>query len=399
MEFYAINLYFYASLLLPLHKETTAARLCLPGTLHIMTDRFHRIFSFLLVALTTATLVSCSDDSKTPDRVQKIARLDRMTYAYPKMDAARRSSLRDSLAPELSALVKVMELDSTANDEAILAWSDTQPVKIFSPLVDKAFPTLDSLEHTLGGIVGNAGDNGLKIPRYRFATVVWGKPKSIVFADSVALIALNHYLGSDSPAYANWPLYIRQQKRPELLPYDIAEAMVATAYPYKPSDAHKAKPRQEVETDPYDESTADDIPDMVIEPDGMLLNRMLYEGALVYAKTRLVPDADVTLALGFTPEQMRDVVANEEFAWNKIVSGKMLYSTDPELHDRLFNLLPNSAPISPQAPGRALRYIALQIVRAYVDGHKDVTLDFLLSPAFYNAPNTLREAGYTPAKK
>lgn len=174
---------------------------------------------------------------------------------------------------------------------------------------------------------------------------------------------------------------------------------MATAYPYKPSDAHKAKPRQEVETDPYDESTADDIPDMVIEPDGTLLNRMLYEGALVYAKTRLVPDADVTLALGFTPEQMRDVVANEEFAWNKIVSGKMLYSTDPELHDRLFNLLPNSAPISPQAPGRALRYIALQIVRAYVDGHKDVTLDFLLSPAFYNAPNTLREAGYTPAKK
>ena len=47
MEFYAINLYFYASLLLPLHKETTAARLCLPGALHIMTDRFHRIFCII----------------------------------------------------------------------------------------------------------------------------------------------------------------------------------------------------------------------------------------------------------------------------------------------------------------------------------------------------------------
>lgn len=398
MEFYAINLYFYASLLLPLHKETTAARHCLPGALHIMTKNFLRIFSFLFVALTAATLISCSDDNKTPDRVQKIARLDRATYAYPGMDAARRSALRDSLAPELTALVKVMELGQTANDEAILAWSDTQPVRIFSPLVGKAFPTLDSLEHTLGGIVGNVGDNGLKIPHYRFATVVWGKPKSIVFADSVALIALNHYLGPDSPAYANWPLYIRQQKRPELLPYDIAEAMVATSYPYQPADAHTARPRQAVETDPYDESTADDIPDMVIEPDGTLLNRMLYEGALVYAKTQLVPDADVTLALGFTPEQMRDVAANEEYAWNKIVSGKMLYSTDPELHDRLFNLLPNSAPISPQAPGRALRYIALQIVRAYVDGHKDVTLEYLLSPAFYNGANTLRESGYTPTK-
>ena len=49
-------------------------------------------------------------------------------------------------------------------------------------------------------------------------------------------------------------------------------------------------------------------------------------------------------------------------------------------------------------PGRALRYIGLQIVRSYVNGHKDVKLEYLLSPAFYNNANTLRDAAYTPAK-
>lgn len=346
-----------------------------------------------------AAAMSCSGDKEKEDyREQKIVRLDRLTYEYPKMDAARRSSVRDSFGTELTALVRVMGLGDRASDEAILVWADTQPVKIFSPLVDKEFPNLDELEKALGKIIGNAEESGLKIPHYSYATVVWGKPKSIIFADSVVLIALNHYLGPGNPAYANWPEYIRNQKRRELLPYDITEAIVATNYPYQPADARPAAAKPAVVTDPEDQSTADDIPDFEPVSDGTLLNHLLYEGALAYAKTQLVPDADVTLALGFTPDQMRDIVANEEYTWNKIVSGKMLYSTDPELHGRLFNLLPNSAPISPQAPGRALRYIGLQIVRSYVNGHKDVKLEYLLSPAFYNNANTLRDAAYTPAK-
>ena len=118
-----------------------------------------------------AAAMSCSSD-KEDDREQKIIRLDRLTYEYPKMDAARRSSVRDSFGTQLTALVRVMGLGDRASDEAILAWADTQPVKIFSPLVDKAFPNLDELEKTLGKIIGNAEESGLKIPHYSYATVV-----------------------------------------------------------------------------------------------------------------------------------------------------------------------------------------------------------------------------------
>ena len=250
-----------------------------------------------------AAAISCSGD-KEDDREQKIVRLDRLTHEYPKMDAARRSSVRDSFGTELTALVRVMGLGDRASDEVILAWADTQPVKIFSPLVDKEFPNLDELEKALGKIIGNAEESGLKIPHYSYATVVWGKPKSIIFADSVVLIALNHYLGPENPAYANWPEYIRNQKRRELLPYDITEAIVATNYPYQPADARPAAAKPAVVTDPDDQSTADDIPDFEPVSDGTLLNRLLYEGALAYAKTQLVPDADVTLALA---EELREL--------------------------------------------------------------------------------------------
>ena len=107
----------------------------------------HRIFFILPVVAMAAAAMSCSGDKEKEDyREQKIVRLDRLTYEYPKMDAARRSSVRDSFVTELTALVKVMGLGDRASDEAILAWADTQPVKIFSPLVDKEFPNLDELE-------------------------------------------------------------------------------------------------------------------------------------------------------------------------------------------------------------------------------------------------------------
>lgn len=362
-----------------------------------MTKYFRRLSSALLGIAMSLAVLSCSDDKETAP--VRIARLDRITYDYPTMTNEQHTVVCDSLAPELSALLTAVGLDTQVDNEAILAWADTQPVKIFAPLVEKKFPNLDTLEHTLGAIIDNADKNSLTIPHYRFASIVWGNPKSIAFVDTVALIALNHYLGPEHPAYANWPEYVRNQKRPELLPYDITEAIVATSHPYKPTNASTANNKPAVAAEPNNQLTADDIPDMTIESDGTLLNRLLYEGALVYAKTRLVPDADLASALGFSADQLRDVVANEEYTWNKIVAEKMLFSTDPELHGRLFNLLPNSAPISPQAPGRALRYIGLKIIQAYVDSHNDVKLDFLLSPEFYNGANTLREANYTPAKK
>lgn len=319
-----------------------------------------------LFCLSCIAVYSCSDD-KPDHNPRHITRLDRAMSDYRNMDSLSRADVLDSLNTEISALLEVVELDSTC-DRTAMMWSSSLPVRIFSPMTDSVFADISGIEDTLGIIIRNAEKEGLAVPERKYAAVAWGKDQSIIFNGDVALIALNHYLGPDSKAYEGWPAYKRENKRRAMLPYDIAEALVATVYPY--------------------------IPD---QNNDNVLSRMLYEGALTQAKMRLVPDASLANALGFSDTQLRDIVKNEEFIWTRLVSGKMLYSTDEDLKSKLFAPLPYSQPISANAPGRTARFTGYEIVKAYLERNPETKLSHLLSPEFYNNPKALAESGYNPA--
>lgn len=332
----------------------------------------HTSFKYMLLcAAAMAALVvlpvSCSDDKTAEPERMPVTRLDRIIAGFNDLDTARQREVVDSLRPELTALMQILEIDSVATPQDVEMWASALPVEIFSPMADTAFRTLDDVELSLGHILARAEAEGLDLPTRRYAAVVWGRSQSIVFNDSVAIIALNHYLGPKSPAYEDWPAYRRDLKRADILPYDLAEALIATQYPYAPSDGN------------------DNV-----------LSRMIYEGVMAEAKMRLVKDASLADALGFSDEQLNDIVSNRGMIWNKIVSEKMLYSSDEVLMDRLFKPMPFSSPISPSAPGRTVRFTGYEIVRDYLKNNKDARLTDMLQPSFYSSPSTLQSSRYNP---
>lgn len=322
----------------------------------------------LFVAAVTMSVVtaSCSHAEDEGAKVN-VLRLDSIFTVYPTLDSASRADVIAGHRPELTAFMEVLEAD-TLSDRMMMAWSQSLPAQIFGPMTDSAFVSLEDFEVRLGKILHRAGKEGLKIPVRRYCAVAWGRSEAVLFNGETVFIALNHYLGPDSPAYGDWPAYRRQNKRPEMMSYDIAEALVGTAYPYTAQEGQ-----------------------------GNVLGRMIYEGALTEAKMRLVPDAMPAQAMGFTDRQLKDITDNRQLIWQKMVGEKMLYSTDEDLMDRLFALLPHSTPISPSAPGRTARFIGYEIVRSYLDKNPDTPLSTLLSPDFYNSSETLRASGYTPA--
>lgn len=332
-----------------------------------MTDSKLKAINIVVIALMFSVMatVSCGRDNDGDSRVP-VTRLDRVIARYGSMDSVERQAVLDSLRPEITALMQVLEVD-TVDDNTVMAWALSYPVAVFSPLADSAFQNLDDFEVALGTVLDRAAESGLDLPHRRYVAVTWGRSESIVFNDSIALIALNHYLGSDSPSYRGWPEYRRRNKRPDMMAVDMAEALVGTAYPYTPTPGN------------------DNV-----------LSRMLYEGAMTEAKMRLVPGITLSRALGFTEKQLADVQTNCELIWKKLVSEKMLYSTDETLMDKLFSLLPYSTPISRYAPGRTARYTGYEIVTSYLERHPDTSLATLLSPAWYSNPASLREAAYTP---
>lgn len=269
----------------------------------------------------------------------------------------------DSLRPGVEAFMKVTGAPS-ATDSALGAWAASRAVRVFTPDVDSVFPSLRDTELALGRILANAASEGLRLPHRSYAAVVWGRPESMVFCDSLMLIALNHYLGSDYPGYSHLPSYSRAMKTPRQLACDMAEALVGNGYPY----ARTA------------EST--------------VLSRLLYEGSMAEARVRLC-GVGAARALGYDDATYDSLLAHESELWQLLVSRGLLYSTLPSDAERLVAPAPSVPSLAQNVPGRAGRFIGHRIVCAYQRRHPEAGLEFLLSPGFFNSDSTLRLSGYT----
>lgn len=321
-----------------------------------------QIVNLSLMAICVA-MFGCSDKQAQPC---EIAPIYSIFPDYESLDEHQRDSLMERYDPELQALFSVYELD-TVCDAVMRSWAHTPAVEIFTPDVDSVYTDLSGVSIALGAILHNAQEQGIDLPKRRYAAVVWGNMKSIIATDSVMLIALNHYLGADYKGYNNsvWPAYMRGEKTPQNLPYDLAEALMALQYPYQGGENVTA------------------------------LSRMLYEGALIEAKMRLVPDATEAAALGYTDSQLDWFVHNIKDLWQTMVARKMLYDTSADVASRLVDRAPATSILAPYVPPRAGRYVGYQIVKAYLEKHPDTPLAALFAPEFYNSESTLIEADYS----
>lgn len=251
-------------------------------------------------------------------------------------------------------------------DEAVEAWIESPAVKGFAQAVDSLSPSGKEISEALAYAIERAEHDGLTIPIKSFATAIWGKPQSIIFADSTMFVALNHYLGSDHAAYMGLPDYRRASKRPEMAAYDAAEAMVATSYPYEPGD------------------------------EAAVINRLVYEGALTAAKMRMVKNASLAPALGYSDEQLEWLEKNEREIWRKMLGLNMVFDRSETVADRLTQPAPATTLLSPDCPGRAGRYIGYRIVESYLRSHPDAGLKDVLSKEYYGMENPLSVSNYRP---
>lgn len=263
---------------------------------------------------------------------------------------------------ELNTLTEYLGLGE-ADESTLARLAGSEAMKVFAPAVDSVFPTLKNLSGAIDYIIRNGNALNLGLPRRHYAAVVWGNSKSIVLTDSCALIALNHFLGSNYAGYTGWPAYIRDTKTPGQIPYALCEALVATSFPYNGRE----------------------------EP--TVLSRMVYEGVLTLAKLRMVHDAGTADALGYTAEQMKWLDKNATWIWQSLVGQDLLYSTSVEVADRLMSPSPATSILAPDCPGRAGRYLGLRIARHAVDT-KRLELRMMLQPEFYNNPSLLIETQF-----
>lgn len=296
--------------------------------------------TILKSALISAVALMLACCTSAPEEETEISRLD---IELRDMAGVDTPSVSDKNLPGARLMFRAMGYD-TITPELLAWWSNSDAVRVFQPDVDSVYTDLTPLSRGISAVTARARKAGLGLPDMKYYTIVWGNPRPLLRDSDVMIIALNHYLGAEYPGYSHWEQYRRQDKTPGMMPYDIAAALVATQFPF-------ARPQ-----------------------DATLIDWMLYEGALVEARMRLVDDADLAAALGFTSEQLEWCDDNYSDMMRELSARRKLYDTDPVLIDRMLAPAPAAPLMAGRAPGRVGRYIGYRMIKDYLREHPSATI-------------------------
>lgn len=282
----------------------------------------------------------------------------------------------DSTLPDRLPVDKALDLyfavlgaDTLQRSDAFQAVQESRAVRVFGPDIISRLGSLDSVEISLGYIKEHI-DSGIfpGLSMSQVLGIISPYRQSVIVSDSVILVALNHYLGSDYAGYAGLPLFQREKKIKNRIPLDVAEAMIRINYPYEPIN-------------------------------GTLIEHLLYEGAVTEAMSRLTAFPEYSV-LGHSASGYNELLKKEADIWQFLAANDLLYSTTPSDISRLIDPAPYTAGLPFYVPGQAGSFIGHQILKQYLSHEPEKSIDQLLDPDFYSkTQDILISSGYSPVKQ
>jgi hypothetical protein len=183
--------------------------------------------------------------------------------------------------------------------------------------------------------------------------------------DSIMVVAIDLYLGSDFPLYAKLglPYYKVMWMQPQSLPVDVMKAM----YFDKVAPAYRPQ---------------------------TLLDRMVDAGKLLVFLDAMFPELPDELKISYTSPQLEWAKQNEEHVWAFLVSNNLLYSKDYQTQTKLIQDGPFTTGFGNESPSRLGVFIGWEIVVAYLKNNPDVTLEEVLKMT--DSQKLLQNSGYKP---
>lgn len=325
---------------------------------------YYIILSYIIFCFVFAA-TSCSGvDNATPVKIQ---RFDSVEVAYTHLDSTERKAVLLRYRAEIGFLTALYGSDSP--DSLMEALSRSRSAEVFGADIRERLASLQPTEIALGEMWVQMSNllPDVELP-HRVSGMILPYRQSVVIADTLVVVGLNHYLGSDYPGYEAFDTYTRARKTVDHLPLHIAEALIVAGYPYQGSHS-------------------------------TVLSRLLYEGALIETMRRIFPHRSIADIMGYTPQQFDNLEFNEATLWQRLIAGNMLYTLDQSVAASLIEPGDATEVISGDAPPRAGRYIGWRIIDAYCRNHPHMSPEQLLSPRFYLDESTLKRSGFVPNKR
>ena len=254
------------------------------------------------------------------------------------------------------------------NDDAVWINKMKDPFMLkLKDETDKAFPNVTGLEEDFASLFQHVKYYYPNLPVPKVITLISDDVETkSVYANDLVLVPLSLYLGKDNYLYEGLPRYQVQSFEPSQILPDVVSSF---------GEGKIAYPK-----------------------DRTLLGLMIYFGKELYIKDLLLPDTPDEHKIAYTKEQLEWAKVNEIEIWRYFVENKLLYDTDPKLPARFINPAPFSKfylELDNESPGRVGQWLGWQIVRAYADNNKNVSLSDLLAK---DAKEIFENSKYKPKK-
>lgn len=312
---------------------------------------------FIVITLLIATLSSCRNNTGNVTNANTtasipIGRVDQFIYHYNIGD-----SIPGNLSEGLELYIKLMGYDTQVTDSILSALSNSPVSQVFGRDIEGQFTDYNKVSEALGYLNERSmAEIGRPLIGQVF-TIASPYRQSIVIADSIVLVALNHYLGADYEGYSMLPDYQRTFKTPRYIPRDIAQALIRTTYPYRPGE-------------------------------GTLLERMIYEGFVAESVKRLT-DSDEATAIGVTQTEYNTAQVQLENVWKDLASSKLLYSTNESDIDRMVSQAPFVTIGSKRYVSLIGAYVGHEIIKSYLKENPGMTVPQLYKQIISTSPQQL----------
>ncbi len=196
-------------------------------------------------------------------------------------------------------------------------------------------------------------------------TCISGFHQSVIYTDSLVGVSLDKYLGAGCSYYPRLgiPRYKSKNMYPGKIVPDVVYAWGMAQFPFGNETSH-------------------------------LVDRMIYEGKLLFFTNALLPDLPDTVKLGYTQKQLRFCQDREKEMWAYLAEYNLLFSTDRMDIKRYVDDAPNTPGFTSESPGRTGAWLGWQIVKSYMKQNPQVSLPQLMENKDYQ--ELLRNSAYQP---
>lgn len=302
------------------------------------------IMSFLALVL---LVISCKSKTELEEKIAKInsdIQVERFDQLFANVSVSELDNLKQSYP--------FMFSNKYNDDFWINKIKDSFQIQLGKE-VHKAFPEFSEHELEIESLINHLKYYFPEFSPSRFITTTSfvDYRNRFFLTDTIALISIDTYLGSNHEFYSNIPRFITAEMKKEQIVVDIA-----TKYSEKYIFQESRK---------------------------TLLDEMIYYGKQLCFKEAVIPFKTEAEIISYSEDQLNWAKSNENYIWRFFVEKELLFSTDAKLPNRFINPAPFSKfyleEIDADSPGRLGQYMGWQIVKAYMKQNEVSLRDMLIA--------------------